>query len=122
MRETGREENGTALASVTFVEVRWEWLTLVAAQVVLSIAFLLAVVIGTARLGVDVVKSSNMAELFAMQELDCNGCSKASGGESRAEGVVYGGIKTEVGKDIEATLRRDDAGWRLEVKPKVVGV
>lgn len=118
MREVGLESNGTAFTSVTFVEVRWEWLTLVAAQVGLSIAFLLTVVIGTARLGVDVVKSSNMAELFAIPASGCDSCCKAGECQGREKGGTEGGIKTEVGKDVGATLTRRGEGWILEVKTK----
>lgn len=123
MRESGRERNGTAFNSVTFVEVRWEWLTLVAAQSGLTLVFLLAVVIGTARLGVDVVKSSNMAELFALPTLTFGDDSR-EGTKLRTQdhGFVYKGIKTEVGKDVGAVLRKGSEGWRLEVQTKDAGV
>ena len=117
MREAGWEKQGTALASVTFVDVRWQWLTLVAAQVVLSLVFLLSVIIYTTRLGVNVVKSSNMAELFAMSAPDWNNTN-----DSRADGVVYEGISTKVGKDVEAILRKGSEGWRLEVTGKEPGI
>lgn len=120
MRETGLEANGTAFTSITFVEVRWEWLTMVAAQVGLSIAFLLAVVYGTARLGVDVVKSTNMAELFALPAVGRQDGGNDSKSYSMHQDVAYAGIKTEVGKDVGATLRRRREGWVMELKPKAM--
>ncbi|KAH8173784.1 hypothetical protein LIA77_05203 [Sarocladium implicatum] len=119
MRELGVEADGTAFTSVTFVEVRWEWLTLISAQVLLSIAFLVTVVVGTARLGVDVVKSSNMAELFATSGQDsCTEC-KSDEGLGRTEYDLSAGISTKVGKDVRALLEKKPGGWRLEVKGPV---
>jgi hypothetical protein len=120
LRETGLEANGTAFTSVTFVEVRWEWLTMVAAQVGLSIAFLLAVVFGTARLGVDVVKSTNMAELFALPAMGRQDGGKEPDVHSFHQDIAYAGIRTQVGKDVGATLRRGREGWFMEVKPRLM--
>lgn len=117
MRERGLEQDGTAFTPVTFVVVRWEWLTLISAQVLLSIAFLVTVVIGTARLGVDVVKSSNMAELFALPSQD--GSESGKGGEEsgRRETGLSQGINTKVSRDVGAVLEKRQEGWRLKVKP-----
>ncbi|KAJ4252341.1 hypothetical protein NW762_010939 [Fusarium torreyae] len=54
----------------TYMFVRWQWLALLAGQVGLTVAFLVAIIIHTARIGVDVVKSSNAAELFALRRID----------------------------------------------------
>lgn len=67
MRKRGTSEEGETLIPETFVEVRWEWLAFVATQVGLSIVFVVCIAWHTARLGVDVVKSSNMSELFALR-------------------------------------------------------
>jgi len=60
------EVAGEVLASVTFVSVRWEWLALLAGQLVLSFAFLAATVVQTAQLGVPVLKSSALAMMLAL--------------------------------------------------------
>ncbi|KAK0391655.1 hypothetical protein NLU13_1154 [Sarocladium strictum] len=118
MRESGLEKDGTALTSVTFVQVRWEWLTLVAAQVVLSIVFVLVVIIRTAGLGVDVVKSSNMAELFALSAVESmDPRTRVEQGTGHRD-FVYSGINTEVGKEVGATLTKGSEGWRLVLKQK----
>lgn len=120
MREVGFDSDGTALTSVTFVEVRWEWMTLVSAQVGLSIVFLLSVMYGTAKLGVDVVKSSNMAELFAFSATGRQDGWKHGESHSAYQDVGRAGIKTQVGKDVGATLRRGREGWYMEVKPTLM--
>lgn len=119
MREAGLEVNGTALSSVAFVKVRWERLTLVALQVVLSTLFLLAVVIGTTRLGVDAVKSTNTAELFALRP-GCPGeCRERVAGFSQGGwAAAYSGIGTEVGRDLKARLVSNHEGWTLEVRTR----
>ncbi|KAL2211302.1 hypothetical protein CC79DRAFT_194693 [Sarocladium strictum] len=120
MREAGLDRDGTALTSVTFVEVRWEWMTLVSAQVGLSIVFLLSVMYGTARLGVDVVKSSNMAELFAFSTTERQDGWKEGESHGAYQDVGHAGIKTQVAKDVGATLRKGREGWFMEVKPRLM--
>ena len=94
--------------------VRWEWLTLLAAQVALSNIFLVAVMVRTWKLGVDVVKTSNMAELFAMRlqnaELAC--LKQAENGEDE----MLLGINAKVKKELHAELTKEDERWVLALK------
>lgn len=97
---------------MTFVTVRWEWLSFLAAQIGLTIVFLLSVVIHTARLDVDVVKSSNLAELFAI----------GGGSKSQAEGAGYGfnasttGLNATVDDGVVGQLQRNHGRWNLAIE------
>ncbi|KAF9872464.1 hypothetical protein CkaCkLH20_09961 [Colletotrichum karsti] len=57
---------GTAWQNEVYVQVRWPWLVLLAAQILVSIICLLLVMMETARADMDVVKSSTIAALFAI--------------------------------------------------------
>jgi hypothetical protein len=93
------------MAAETFVTVRWAWLAFVAAQVGLSIMFLVCVCWHTRHLGVDVVKSSNTAALFAL-----GGLSSVSRGT--------GGIRSLVGNEVRARLQKANGRWELDVSGK----
>ena len=58
--------NGTAWERRTFVEIRWQWLILLAAQVGLSAVTLLVIIVETARSDMEIVKGSPLAALFAI--------------------------------------------------------
>ncbi|KAF6818031.1 hypothetical protein CSOJ01_02168 [Colletotrichum sojae] len=58
--------NGTAWQREVYVEIRWQWLALLAMQVVLSVLLLALVIVETVAADVDVVKSSMLAALFAI--------------------------------------------------------
>ena len=92
----------------TYMFVRWQWLALLAGQVSLTVVFVVAIVIHTARIGVDVVKSSNAAELFALQE-------NKSGGTGMMEKSQSWGIRTKVGKASEGILINTGEGWKLQI-------
>ncbi|KAL3297287.1 Carboxylic ester hydrolase [Colletotrichum asianum] len=57
---------GIALQNEVYVQVRWPWLVLLAAQVLIAIVCLLLVMRETAKTDMDVVKSSTIAALFAI--------------------------------------------------------
>ncbi|KAK1458866.1 hypothetical protein CMEL01_01865 [Colletotrichum melonis] len=57
---------GTALQSEVFVNVHWTWLAFLAAQILLSIAFLALVIMETATSEIAVVKSSTLPAIFAL--------------------------------------------------------
>lgn len=90
------EFHGSPLYMQTFVIVRWEWLAFIVAQIGLAIVFLVMVAIHTAKLDVSVVKSSNVAELFALQ----------SG---------LGGITPNLDDDLSGWLKREDGRWSLKL-------
>lgn len=48
-----------------YVNVRWEWLAFLAAELILTGAFILATIIATRALAVPVLKSSALAALLA---------------------------------------------------------
>ncbi|KAF6793355.1 hypothetical protein CMUS01_16104 [Colletotrichum musicola] len=58
--------NGTAWQREVYVEIRWQWLALLAMQVVLSVLLLALIIMETVGADVDVVKSSMLAALFAI--------------------------------------------------------
>lgn len=66
----GRDEkvNGTAYVPQAFVKVRWEWMAMLAAQLVLTGVFLGATAGITGRARMHVVKSSSLATLCALDE------------------------------------------------------
>lgn len=92
-----------------FILIRWEWLSLLGAQVILTVMFLISVIIHTARLGVDVVKSANTAELFALGR-------HGEPGEGTLGKDCTEGITTQVDPTTMARLRRSEAGWKLETE------
>ncbi|KAK4195643.1 hypothetical protein QBC40DRAFT_185322 [Triangularia verruculosa] len=57
---------GTAWRQEIWTSVRWEWLSLIVAQVVFSLVILLMVIIQTSELGLPVVKSSILPAFFAV--------------------------------------------------------
>ncbi|KAL6918855.1 hypothetical protein FSST1_002881 [Fusarium sambucinum] len=106
--DTQSSVRGDSFNRETYMFVRWQWLTLLAAQVGFTVAFVVAIVIHTARIGVDVVKSSNAAELFALQE-------NRSQETRMAEKSQSWGIRTKVGKASEGILINSGGGWKLQV-------
>ncbi|KAK2017460.1 hypothetical protein LZ32DRAFT_654882 [Colletotrichum eremochloae] len=58
--------SGSALQEERFVSIRWPWLTLLAAQVGLSVLTLVIIIIDTAGLNIDIVKGSPLPALLAM--------------------------------------------------------
>ncbi|KAF4949052.1 hypothetical protein FSARC_13601 [Fusarium sarcochroum] len=91
----------------TYMFVRWQWLALLASQVGLTVVFLVAIIIHTARIGVEVVKSSNAAELFALQEDGSQG--------TRMMEKSHSGINTKVGKASQGMLINTGGGWKLQI-------
>lgn len=59
-------ESGSAWQDEVFVSIRWPWLTLLAAQVGLSIITLLLIIIQTAGLDIEIVKGSPLPAFLAM--------------------------------------------------------
>lgn len=112
MRKKGTTEEGETLIPETFVQVRWAWLSFVAIQVGLSVFFLVSIVWHTTSLGVDVVKSSNMSELFALR----HGTSYS---QLPSEAM---GIRPLVDPSIVAKLEKLDGTWSLEVSRQPVSL
>ncbi|KAG9253138.1 uncharacterized protein F5Z01DRAFT_675524 [Emericellopsis atlantica] len=107
--KTDGEVVGQVLQTETFVVVRWAWLAFLAAQMGLTIVFVVAVAIHTARLDVDVVKSNNLSELFAQR-----GRGQEEEGEEEEEPLL--GIKTQVDKLVKGRLVRTSEAWVLDVQ------
>ncbi|KAK3995837.1 hypothetical protein QBC44DRAFT_366221 [Cladorrhinum sp. PSN332] len=57
---------GTALKEEIYIFIRWEWLSLLAVQVVLSLVVLIAVMIETRIMGTPVIKGSILPAFFAI--------------------------------------------------------
>lgn len=115
MRKSNISEHipGQVLTEKTFVVVRWEWLSFLAAQVGLTIIFLIAVIIYTARLHIDVIKSSNIAELLAIR-------NSAKDIDSGGADILGSGLRREIGDEFLARLQKDGPMWHLEVSQRTV--
>ncbi|KID98769.1 hypothetical protein MAJ_05150, partial [Metarhizium majus ARSEF 297] len=103
---------GEALESEIFITVRWAWISFLAAQIGLTIAFIWAVAACTSNLEVPVIKGSNAAELFAIRKSDM---------ETTTIGTVNGkqaGIDQKIDKKTLGILVRDYDTWHLEIHSK----
>lgn len=106
LRLNGNDEKNTVLGYArvgdTIIVVRWPWLSLLAAQVFLTILFLVHVIVDTALIGVEVVKSSNLAELRA----------------DASTRPLNGGIASQVDNTLVGKLVKVDDLWVLQVEKK----
>ncbi len=59
---------GTTLEARTIIRVRWSWLALLATQLVLAIAFLIATAVATHSSGVQILKGSSLATLCVLDD------------------------------------------------------
>ncbi|KAF6840725.1 hypothetical protein CMUS01_03822 [Colletotrichum musicola] len=101
---------GTAWKSETYVKVRWAWLTFLIVQVWLSIVILIMVIGETATAGIDIVKSSTLPSLFAI-----NSEAKADLEHKFEEGepLVEKGHRRVVPWGIGGQLHKVDGKWQL---------
>ncbi|KAK3689266.1 hypothetical protein B0T22DRAFT_440752 [Podospora appendiculata] len=60
--------NGTSWQDEVYVHIRWEWLTLLVAQLLIAVAFLLVTILCSHSWGVPVLKSEILAPLLASSE------------------------------------------------------
>lgn len=107
MQRRGRHATGEALNPVTYITVRYQWLSFIATQVFLTIVFLGIVIVQTWRLGIDVVKSSDVAGLFAFDH---------SGNDKNLKdgpAIVTYGIREKLEREIVGTLRQKDGAWSI---------
>lgn len=114
---------GVIQTSETIVVIRWEWLSLVATQIVLTMAFLLAVIWHTARLNVSIVKTSNMAELLAISKDNHNDNNSSNDGAEVSAPAGDGrtivcGIRAHADGGLVGKLARGANGWALHVRQK----
>jgi hypothetical protein len=108
------EVNGTALAMETYVRVRWEWLSLLVAQVALSVIVLLSIIIATARSGVGILKTDSLSALVAIpvDERVAMAGDPASRARLEAEGVPR--ITATGVLDGDRGLRRRGSRWQVQ--------
>lgn len=97
----------------TFITVRWEWLAFLAAQITLALIFLLAIIFHTAILDIDIVKSSNISELFATRGAE--DADRPPNETGAAEDSNLLGIKSKLNKTVQGQLIREGMRWRLDV-------
>lgn len=105
-RQTNNKVKGESANNEVFIVIRWEWITLLVIQIGVSVIFLIWVAIDTYLLGVPVLKSSNLGELFALQR---PGYSPIAQGEKTGFGH---GIE----KGIQGRLVREQDSWHLDVQ------
>ncbi|CAG9986482.1 unnamed protein product [Clonostachys byssicola] len=101
-------EGSKTYERVNMIVIRWEWLSFLVVQIALALVFQVVVFVQTARLGVDVVKSSNMAELFALQ----------GSGDKYMDNSLSGGIGTAVTDERYGKLVKDTHGWKLHLSTR----
>lgn len=108
LRALEEDEKGTVLGYARVgdmvVIVRWPWLSLLAAQIAFTVVFLVYVMLDTARTGVEIVKSSNIAELLAI--------GKRKGD---LESLLPGGIAAELDGNLKGRLLKEEGLWNLDV-------
>ena len=105
--------NGTAWTSMTYLHVRWVWLTLPICLVLLTFVFLL-ITIGTSRhLNMAQWKSSTLPLLFNSLPY--------SGREDLGTQTHPAEMET-MAKQLEVQLRRANLGWRLSRKKRLMKV
>ncbi|SCV57565.1 uncharacterized protein FFB14_15209 [Fusarium fujikuroi] len=92
--------------------IHWAWLSLLATQILLMVVFVIYVILETAKLDIQVVKGSNIAELKAMGQEDST---------SESEYVLAGGITESVDADLVGRLVKSNSGWNLKVNRRAVG-
>ncbi|CAI6100061.1 unnamed protein product [Clonostachys chloroleuca] len=86
-----------------FVQENHIVLFLLAIQIGFTIIFLAAVIFHTERLGIDIVKSSNMAELFALQD-------------TLEQEAKFVGINPRIDNNATAELTRRNGVWKLDLR------
>jgi len=102
--------HGTNWAQVTFVEIRWGWLTFLAVELVLAVVFLVATAVYTRRHGVQVLKSSALATFFAPAE-DCRAAiGGVGGGVGDMKKKARGAYVRFTGSEMVLTDRADGEG------------
>lgn len=104
---------GLAWRDETYVHVRWPWLTLLVAQVGLSVLTFILVVAQTAGLDIEIVKGSSLPALLAVKADE-----KASLMEEQHH---MSGTSSKIAEplDLQATgitgaFHRSGRGWTLE--------
>lgn len=97
---------GENLVPVTFVRVRWQWLSLLGSQIVLSVAFLVAVIVRTADSGLGVTKSSLLPALFAINAAE-RALIEASGD---SVDVIYQDELTQIANDAKGIVGQFSTG------------
>lgn len=111
--EANSNVKGEFLTPETFVTVRWAWLAFLATQIGLTFVFLIVVVVHTAKLDVEVVKSSNIAELFAVR-----GSETADNGTPVTRHPPrWMGFQPRLDSTLNGRLMKDgDNGWNLDLQ------
>ena len=100
-------QTGTAYTSQTFVRVHWGWVSMLGGQLVLTSAFLLAIMWESWRAKMQVLKSSTLATMCALDSTGrdaVGGISSPSGMERKA-------------KELGVRLGRDPSGNALWLYP-----
>jgi hypothetical protein len=111
LRQYGDPVEGEALAPVVYIRVQWAWLSFLASQIFLSILFLIAVIVQTAGLGVEVVKSCEIASLFAVDYRSLPTPSRSD----TSTGLVSPGLRRELDTSVRGKLHGDHTGWRVQL-------
>ncbi|KAK1625485.1 hypothetical protein BDP81DRAFT_328128 [Colletotrichum phormii] len=103
---------GQALASETFVQVRWPWLAFISCQAVLSIILLALAIIQTKAAGIGVVKSSTLQAMVAINSKDKQALEIGLAERHHQEEVDE---VVRRGPGIAWSLGMSDRGWSLRI-------
>jgi hypothetical protein len=102
---------GVALTSETFVQVRWEWLAFIIAQIFLSMVLLGVVMTETHLAGIAAIKTSSLPTLFAVKSSDRAQLEAGAAPEQDLD--EYSSIQSR-GTGITEGLTRTGTGWKFE--------
>lgn len=105
---------GKARIGEPFLVIRWQWLALLVTQVLFTVLFLAYVIINTARLDVEIVKSSNIAELLALNRQ--RGLHHRTTGDQERD--LPDGIRPGVEEKVHGRLTRHNGEWGLDLQQK----
>lgn len=100
---------GESFDTETYIIVRWSWISFLSIQIGLTLVFVAFAAIDTAQLGVPIIKSSNLGELFALHHhseslvRDSNNIDQQSGIGQTIHNGTYG------------RLVNNDNNWHLEL-------
>lgn len=113
IRELGTAEIGTVFITETFVCVKWAWLACVAAQIMMSVIFVVGVMIQTSIWKVKVVKSSALATMLAFNADDKGRLERENMGQVTEPRTMSTRLRSAKAR----FSLQEDGSWSLNLDP-----
>lgn len=102
--DRGDPAPGTAFASLTYVKIKWVWLTFLIVLEVASVVLLASTIFATNRAKMAILKSSSLATMCMLNE----------GSRAHIGGATTAGELLQNASTLNVRLERDETGgWRL---------